>query len=149
MTKYIEISEDRLHHIMAVARKCYKIAKEEGYDEQFCKKMWLIGWLHDIGYEFAETKSQHPRLSAEMIRNVSGNHLIKECYAIEHHGEKVQVQTPEWKILNIADMTVDSKGNEVSVEERLKDIEERYGETSEDYLLAYEIAYEVGLLKNR
>ncbi len=39
----IGISEDRLHHIIGVARKAYSIAKEMGYDENFARRMWMIG----------------------------------------------------------------------------------------------------------
>ena len=36
------ISEDRLHHILGVARKAYKIALERGHDEAFAKKIKVI-----------------------------------------------------------------------------------------------------------
>lgn len=46
------IDNNRLQHIIGVARKCYSIAKSHGHNEDFCKKMFMLGWCHDIGYEF-------------------------------------------------------------------------------------------------
>ena len=51
-----------------------------------------------------------------------------------------------WKILNIADMTIDSKGNKVDVMQRLEDIKLRYGEYSNQYLTACDVAVQVGLV---
>lgn len=64
---YIGISEARLHHILGVARKSYKIAKEMGYDERFCRRCFMLGWIHDVGYEFSEKQSEHPNVSAELL----------------------------------------------------------------------------------
>ena len=41
-----------------------------------------------------------------------------------------------WFLLNIADMQTDAKGNRVSFDERLKDIGDRYGFDSYEYLTA-------------
>lgn len=46
----------------------------------------------------------------------------------------------EWYILNIADMKTDSKGNRVTMEERLKDIGDRCGYESKEYLTARNLA---------
>ena len=35
MSKYIGISENKLKHSIGVARKCYQIAKNEGFDKGF------------------------------------------------------------------------------------------------------------------
>ena len=63
----IGISDDRLHHILGIARKWYKIAKEEGFDAEFCRRMFMIGWCHDVGYEFIKTQETHANMSAEML----------------------------------------------------------------------------------
>jgi len=155
MSEYIGISENKLHHILGVARKCYKIAKEEGYDEDFCRKMFMIGWNHDVGYEFAKTPKEHPEISSEMIHQmiyVNDTYdmriSLKTDYAIYYHGkypnEDIE-KNAEWRILNLADMQVDSKGNEVNVIDRLNDIKERYGEHSDQYLTSCDICYRIGL----
>lgn len=66
--KYIGISEDRLHHIIGVARKAYAIAKQRGHSEEFARKMFMAGWLHDVGYEFSEKQGHHPHESGELVR---------------------------------------------------------------------------------
>ena len=144
MSKYIGISEDRLHHIIGVARKAYSIAKDMGYDELFCYKMFMIGWNHDVGYEFSKKQSEHPDISLEMVIQLTEG-WTDACGAIEQHGRYTENKTPEWKILNMADMLIDSKGNEVTVEQRLDDIRNRYGEYSDQYLTACDICYQIGL----
>lgn len=157
--QYIGISEDGLHHILGVARKAYDIAKEEGYNEDFCRKMFMIGWVHDVGFEFSETYKEHPRVSSEMLyqlicmRNKFDMDVpIRTNHAIWYHGQFPEigddttqaarvslVTNDEWRILNMADMQVDSKGNEVSVTEKLSEIKDKYGEGSEQYKTACEI----------
>ena len=146
----IGISEDRLHHIIGVARKAYAIAASLGYGEDFCYRMFMLGWLHDIGYEFAETQEEHPDESARMLLSLidgpAPNDLKWPAYrAIKFHGRYLEENSTEWKILNMADLQVDSKGNEISVSGRLDEIKERYGEHSDQYLTACDIAYVIGL----
>lgn len=144
----LKISEDRLHHILSVARECYQIAKDKGYDESFCRRMFMIGWNYDVGYEFSEKQEEHSIVSAEMLNTLKISKVNagqRVCHAIEKHGQYTQLQTIEWKILNIADMTIDSKGNKVDVTQRLDDIKNRYGECSNQYLTACDLAYVIGL----
>ena len=67
MDKYIGISEDRLHHIIGVARKAYQLAKSMDCDEDFARKMFMVGWVHDVGYEFSKEQAEHPGISSEML----------------------------------------------------------------------------------
>ena len=154
--EYIGISEDRLHHILGVARKCYKIAKAEMRSEDFCRKMFMIGWMHDIGYEFSKVQEEHPHISSELLHQlVCGNTIYdtsgstKTNHAIYYHGtypnEDLQ-SNDEWRILNIADLSIDSKGNDVGVIARLSEIKARYGEHSNQYLTASDIAVRIGII---
>ena len=145
--KFIGISENRAKHMLAVARKAYEIAKAERYDEKFCRKMFLIGYIHDIGYEFSTKQEDHPFISMEMIMSLSENRSIDDVvyYAIAKHGCYTDKKTDEWKILNIADMLIDENGNETSVTKRLDGIKEKYGENSNQYLTACDICYQIGL----
>lgn len=142
---YIGISENRLHHILGVARKAYSIAKEMGYDENFARRMFMIGWNHDVGYEFSEKSDDHAEIGAEMLIQLMGS-FDESYHAIEKHGCYTDNETIEWKIINMADMLVDSRGNNVTVSQRLDDIKERYGESSEVYKTACGICYQVGLI---
>ncbi len=152
---FIGISEDRLHHMIGVARKAYKIAKDMGCDENFARKMFMVGWIHDVGYEFSENWSDHPKVSSELFHQLVCCYEIydtpvslKTNHAIYYHGlypdESIELNL-EWKIINMADMLIDSKGNEVTVSQRLKDIKNRYGEHSDQYLTACDICYRIGL----
>lgn len=148
-TEYIGISENRLHHLLGVARECYQIAKEEGYDEDFCQKMFVIGFLHDIGYEFSQRREKHPEVSAHLLELFMGNMQTLEesnsYEAIKLHGKYPERETDEWRILNKADLTIDCKGCRVDVEQRLKGIKARYGADSGEYMAACSCAYLVGL----
>lgn len=151
-SKYMGISEDRLHHMLGVARKAYKIALDRGHDKTFASKMFVIGWNHDIGYEFSKYKEEHPMVSSAMLANTfydEGQDMGKNggnaIDAILSHGLYTDEITEEWIILNQADMQVDSKGNEVSVSERLNDIKNRYGKRSDEYHTACDICDQIGL----
>lgn len=147
---YIGISDDRLYHILGVARKAYKIAKDMGKDEDFCRKCFMIGWIHDVGYEFSLFPGQHSDNSAKMLLLLEDtctvSDLQKASYkAIKNHGKYVSDMTDEYKILTMADMLVDFDGKEVSVMTRLEGIKERYGEHSDQYLTACDVCYRIGL----
>ncbi len=110
----------------------------------------MLGWNHDVGYEFSKKQQEHPDIGADMLSAVFGSIVPKAqddiaYQAIKNHGRYTQHKTVEWKILNMADMLIDSKGNEVAVTQRLEDIKERYGERSDQYLTACDICYQIGL----
>lgn len=136
------ISTDRLFHILAVARKAYALSKSLGYDEAFARKLFMLGWLHDVGYEF-NSKSNHAEESYNLV-----NLLVEDSIAIKaikEHGKYPSDFSDEYKILNMADMLVDSKGNEVDVTYRLNEIKEKYGEHSDEYLTSCDICFRLGL----
>ena len=146
---YIGITEDRLRHMLGVARKAYEIAKNRTHDEDFCRKMFAIGLLHDIGYEFAETQEEHTEIGANivslLIDNESDQNNNNTINELRKHGLYADTKNEEWIILNMADMLVDPEGKAVSVTQRLNDIKERYGERSNQYLTACDICYQIGL----
>lgn len=137
---YIGMSDDLLHHSLGVARKAYKIALERGRGEMFARKLWLLAWLHDIGYEFSERAEDHASVSACLVMNAVHGAFIEDFVfggdyqAIRSHGQAVRHPSEEWLILNLADMTTDSTGKDVTFEERAEDIKERHGEDSWQYL---------------
>lgn len=113
------ITEDRLHHTIGVARKAYKVAKALGKDEEFARKMFALGWNHDIGYEFDPIN--HENVGADILPN------YKYAEFIRSHGLAPTQLTKEWIIINLADMTTSPTGEEISIEARLAEIESRYG----------------------
>ena len=62
-----------------------------------------------------------------------------------NNGRYTEEKTEGYVILNMADMLVDSKGNEVFVSKRLDDIKDRYGEYSDQYLTACDVCFRIGL----
>ena len=46
------ITEDRIKHCLSVARKCHVLAKNRYHDEDVARKAFVVGLLHDIGYNF-------------------------------------------------------------------------------------------------
>jgi len=162
MAEHIGISEVNLLHIYGVAKKCYQIAKEEGFDESFCRKMYMIGWCYNVGSEFTEVKEKQSNISAEMFRNLvnmsiilfgempdamqkSYNAIHSAYNAIRQHGKYMDNMTDEWRILSIADMLIDNKGAEVEVTTRLDELKKIYGEYSDQYLTACNICFKLGL----
>lgn len=146
---YIGITDNRLKHMRAVAEKCYRLAKEDFFPEEFARRMYFLGFVHDIGYRFSEESSKHPDRSAEMMI-LSGIDPGIETDAVRNHGKLPEghetFTTDEWKILAKADLTVDSDGNEVPAETRLRGIMKRYGKDSHQYKNAVSVAEKLGLV---
>ena len=140
------LTEQKIKHNVTVARLCYKIAKEKyKTNENFARAMWTIGYNHDIGYEFIEDSSNisaHSDISDELIFSA----FKGDSYAIKWHGKKISQSNVSLRILNEADLQVDSKGNIISVKERLEDIRLRYGNESKQYDQAKWLAIELGLI---
>lgn len=128
------ITENKMRHCLSVAQQCKRIAITSG-KEELADKMFIVGYLHDIGYEFIQNGklSKHPELGAnKLIECLNINEFIASV--IKNHGNLEAVGSSlELDILNIADFTVDSLGNKVTTEARLEDIKRRYGVQSENY----------------
>ena len=124
-SKYIGISDDRIHHMLGVARLMSQRAHLFGLDEQ---EMFALGLLHDIGYEYAREKSEHPAVGSEMMERVG----FKYFEAIAGHGDaayELEDKTLEdaLALLNWCDMSVGPDGQRVSMEKRIDDVERRFG----------------------
>ena len=148
----IGITDNKLHHMLGVARKAYQLAIERGHDKIFARRMFLLGYIHDVGYEFSYTTPEHPIISANMLYHLADidindkQGILKNSYnAIRLHGQYTDEETEEWRILTMADFLVDNTGNEVTVTQRLEDIKERYGEYSDQYLTSCDVCYRIGL----
>lgn len=141
---YIGITENRLKHGLAVARLMYKTAKENGKTEEYAKEMFMLGYLHDIGYEFTDTthKESHPGVGAELVSTLNMNY--KYTLAILLHGQPYRLigekyRTEELDLLNWADLNIDHTGEHVGMYTRLLGIKKRYGKDSTQYENACEI----------
>ena len=134
------MDEDRIKHSFAVARKMKQIAIDLGLNDEEINDCFVIGFIHDIGYEFATNKMEHNKIGGEILKRNNFKYW-KEIY---YHGEtEIEYESLYLDILNQADMQIDKYGNDVGYDKRLEDIKSRYGETS----IVYEKCAQ--LIKNR
>ena len=123
------MDENRLKHSIAVARKMVEIAKSKNLSDEDIKNCFIIGYNHDIGYEFTKNGNNHNTIGGEILRN-----NFKYWREIYYHGEiNVEYKSLYLDILNQADMQIDKYGNDVGYNKRLEDIKNRYGKDSDVY----------------
>lgn len=128
------IDDNRLLHMREVGRLCSDLAREVfGWDEKQSRHMFVMGFLHDIGYEFAENQTDHEEIGGDLLS--ATNYLHAE--PIRLHGDpNADLSDDRLLILNISDMTVSGDGRRVGFETRLQDIADRYGKDSQQYQTA-------------
>lgn len=114
-----------------VARIAQKLAKKlRPQDDIFAKNMFLLGFVHDIGYEFTQDPTLHPEIGGKILQNAG----YKYHHCVAQHGSITDIPfSDELYILNLADMLVNFDGNNCTFEERLEDIKKRYGTNSYQY----------------
>ena len=133
--EFTPLTNNRLHHMNAVANRAYTLAKIMfGKTEYLASKMYVYGLLHDVGYVF--DPNDHAHAGARVLGDMGLN-----ADPIHDHGDpEIEAMSDELLILNIADMTTSPTGETVRMSDRLKDIGERYGYDSEQYVDAYAVA---------
>ncbi len=130
------MDDNRLKHSIAVARKMKDIATKMGLQENEIRTCWIIGYNHDIGYEFSDSMIEHNKIGGLILKN-TGFKYWKEIY---YHGEiDVNYKSKYLDILNQADMQIDKYGNDVGYRERLEGIKHRYGVGSEIYKKCFKL----------
>lgn len=123
------IDKDRLNHSIAVARKMVEIGKKYNLNEEQLQDLFVLGFNHDIGYEYGNNENH---------RIIGGNILKQNNYKywqeVYYHGEiDCEYSSLYLDILNRADMQIDKYGNDVGYNNRLEDIKTRYGKGSNIY----------------
>lgn len=138
--KYMFISENKLKHSLAVARYMQKYAVEHFLDEKLGQELFVLGYLHDIGEEFTETKEEH---------NVVGGLLLKEqkykyWKEVYYHGNpKAEYSSLALQILNLAELCINSDGSFIGIDTKLAMLREKFGETSVQYVNSLALANKV------
>ncbi len=134
----MEITVDRLKHSLAVATKMKKMAKidQKKYPVD-PNEMFVLGFLHDIGYEFSEVQKEHSHKGGEVLRK-QGYKYWKEIYF--HGVPQDEYDSPELRLLNYVDMTIGPHGEEMTIKQRIDDIAARYGNNSWQVKEAKELA---------
>lgn len=116
-----------MKHILAVASLCVDIAKVKGFDEQYQKDMYLLGFVHDIGYAFGD-HTNHAQVGADALKR----NMYDYWAEVRDHGNPDATRNSiALNILNAADMSVDAEVNVVGFDGRLQDIRNRYGADSQ------------------
>lgn len=124
------MDEDRLKHSLAVARKMVEIAKEKNMAEEEIMNCFVLGFVHDIGYEYSDNGAEHNVIGGNILKD-TGFKFYNEVY---YHGQvDIDYSSIYLDILNQADMQIDKYGNDVGYDKRLEDIKSRYGQESNVY----------------
>lgn len=137
----MEITVDRMKHSMAVAKKMKIIVAENEHvymispDEAF-----ILGILHDIGYEFSEKQQEHANKGG-MILKEQGYRFWKEIF---YHGTpQKEYDSAELWLLNFVDMITGPKGESMTISHRISDIADRYGKGSLQETEAIKLAEQI------
>lgn len=134
------LSIDRQKHIATVAELMRSKTQALSWSEDKSAEMYLLGFLHDTGYAFADNQSEHAKRGGETLEK-SGYKYWREVY---YHGmPNSPYRSQELDLLNTCDMLVDYSGKIVTVQERLDGIKIRYGEESQQYKAAIALAAEL------
>lgn len=127
---------DRIKHSLSVANKMIEIGKQKGLNDIQLQELFVLGYNHDIGYEFCSNNIEHNIVGGKILKE-NGYKYWQEVY---YHGNPdADYNSLFLKILNMADMQIDKKGNDVGYEKRLEDIKLRYGENSKPYICSSRI----------
>ena len=130
------MDEDRLKHSYAVAKKMIEIGTNLNLSKEELEDLFILGFNHDIAYEFTEHGKNHNIIGGEILKRNNYKYW-KEIY---YHGRKTnEYDSLYLKILNQADMQINKYGEDVGYNKRLKDIEERYGKDSDIYKCCREL----------
>ena len=130
------MDKDRLNHSLAVANKMIEIGGSLNLKKSELQDLFVLGYNHDIGYDFCSDKLEHNIVGGEILKN-NGYKYWKEVY---YHGNPSgEYSSLFLEILNMADMQIDKYGNDVGYERRLEDIKLRYGDDSLQYINANKV----------
>lgn len=125
------ITQIRWQHILGVARKAKMLAEKlKPNDTQYAEDMFLLGIMHDLGYEFMESNASHATAGGEILKR--NNYRYWQEVSL-HGDETVENMTDELFILNCADMMTGPKGEDFTFDERLEEIASRFGKNADAY----------------
>lgn len=125
------ITSNRWQHILGVARKAKILAdKLKPNNVQYAEDMFLLGMLHDMGYEFMESNASHAYIGGEILKR--NNYQFWSEVSL-HGDETVKNMSDELFILNCADMSTGPNGENFTFNERLEEIASRFGKDTDAY----------------
>lgn len=118
----------RYMHCYSVGKKMHDYAINKlKWSEEKSNEMFILGNLHDIGYEFDKDPERDGITLSELL-DKDGYKYFNE---IKFHAKLQEDYTSEeMDLLYFADLTVDGIGNWVTYDERINDLINRYGKDS-------------------
>ena len=140
---FVGMSDARLFHSRSVAYKCYWLACDVfGYGEESARVAYMAGWCHDAGYAFAPTQLDHAEAGGVILSDAGASFAD----AVRSHGDPdvLAMSDDLLLIVNTADMMCGPDGVPVSFDERLADVEARYGAGSRQ---AVDVGVMLGVLR--
>ena len=133
------MNDDRLKHSYGVAKKMIELGKEINLTEDQVQELFLLGYIHDIGYQFGNNE-KHNIIGGKILKDNKYKYW-KEVY---YHGiPNCEYKSLYLDILNKADMMIDKYGNDIGFDKRLEDIRNRYGDDSIQYKSCVELINEL------
>lgn len=130
----------RLRHVEAVARRATTVGADLTYDDS--NMAIASAWLHDIGYAAGLVRSGFHHLDGADYLSARGEHRLAGLVAYHSAGwEEARLRdlagelsafpdedSDVSRLLTYCDLTTRSDGHHVSLEERLVDVRDRYGD---------------------
>lgn len=101
---------DRLKHSNSVVRKMVEIGKAYNLGDKELQELFLLGFNHDIGYEFSNNGLDYNVIGGNILKE-NGYKFWQEVY--NHGNPNSNYSSLYLKILNMADMQIDKYGNDV------------------------------------
>ena len=133
------MNDDKLKHSYGVAKKMIELGKGINLTEDQVQELFLLGYIHDIGYQFGNNEN-HNIIGGKILKDNNYKYW-KEVY---YHGiPNCEYKSLYLDILNKADMMIDKYGNDIGFDKRLEDIRNRYGDESIQYKSCVELINEL------
>ena len=138
LSQFIGLSDSRLFHMRGVAYKSYELARNVfKMEEDVARGLFVMGLTHDFAYAFVKNQTDHEHEGGRILE-ISGSNWANSVF---NHGDPdVDDWTDELLILNLADMTTSPNGKPITINQRLEDIENRYGTNSVQTIKARKLA---------
>lgn len=135
--KNLYISENKLKHSLGVARFMQQYAEEKLLNPDLAREFFVLGYLHDIGEEFAYDKKDHAHVGGNILKAQNYKYW-KEVY---YHGDpKSPYTSVALMVLNLAELCVQNDGTVSTIDKKLAHLKEKFGEDSIQYTNTKELA---------
>ena len=137
MTKKNSRVRSKVYHSypLELAVRCYELALEKGYTEEYARQIFLAGQTMSLGYYFSNKTEEYKE--------------ITRSTCIELFGTEMQLTAQDIEIIDTAKLTTyPVTGDTCDAYRLLSNLEIRFGTESEEYKSALKRAKELGLVQS-